>query len=68
MEFDLTPRQWEILRLMCEGIGPAEIARRLGSKKQSVRNAWEDIQQKTGYSYIGPLCLKLKQEGLLVSK
>jgi len=44
----LTPREQEVLRLLVEGLSLKEIAGRLGTKVQTVRNQRSNIINKTG--------------------
>lgn len=46
----LTPREAEILRLLCSGMNPAEIAADLFLARKTVRNHVEHIYAKTGAS------------------
>ncbi len=44
----LTPREWEIVRLIVEGKAPKEIAAELGSKPQTVYNQLHQLHLKLG--------------------
>ena len=46
----LTPREWEVLDLLCEGAGTAEIARRLFLSHVTVRRHVSNILGKLGAS------------------
>jgi DNA-binding CsgD family transcriptional regulator len=52
----LSPRQREIARLIAEGIGPEEIAVRLGIQEQSVKNQVRRIFRKKGVRTCLQLC------------
>ena len=45
---DLTPREWEVMELMCEGLGTAEIAERLFVSPVTVRRHISAIRRKLG--------------------
>ncbi len=45
---DLTPREWEVMELMCEGLGTAEIAERLFIAPVTVRRHISAILTKLG--------------------
>jgi DNA-binding NarL/FixJ family response regulator len=49
----LTPREWEVLDLLCEGAGTAEIARRLFLSRVTVRRHVSNILGKLGASSRG---------------
>jgi DNA-binding CsgD family transcriptional regulator len=44
----ITPRQTEILRMLCDGKSPKQIARELGISHRTVENHRWRIHQKTG--------------------
>jgi DNA-binding NarL/FixJ family response regulator len=44
----LTPREWEVMELMCEGLGTAEIAERLFVSPVTVRRHISAIRRKLG--------------------
>jgi DNA-binding NarL/FixJ family response regulator len=45
---NLTPREWEVMELMCEGLGTAEIAERLFVSPVTVRRHISAIRRKLG--------------------
>lgn len=47
---DLTPKEIEVLRLVCDGLEYGEIARRLGIAERTVKYHISNILSKTGYA------------------
>jgi two-component system, NarL family, nitrate/nitrite response regulator NarL len=58
----LTPRQVEILQLMADGVGPKEIARRLGVSPLTLRTHVQNILTRLGvHSKVEAIAVAMRQ-------
>ncbi|MBD2722086.1 response regulator transcription factor [Hymenobacter armeniacus] len=60
-----TPREEEVLRLICEGHTAAEIARHLFISKRTVEGHWQRLLEKTGTRNVAGLVVFAAKHGML---
>ncbi|MCQ8116674.1 response regulator [Methylomonas rosea] len=64
----LTPREFEVLTWLVQGIGNKQIARQLGIEEQTVRNHLRPIYQKFGVAKRTELLVKVFERGIVFGK
>jgi DNA-binding NarL/FixJ family response regulator len=64
----LTPKQFEVLTWLVQGIGNKQIARQLGIEEQTVRNHLRPIYQKFGVAKRTELLVKVFERGIVFGK
>lgn len=62
-----TPREQEVLRLICEGRRASEIAEQLFLSRRTVEGHWQRLLEKTGSSSVAALVVFAAKHGLLES-
>ena len=65
---ELTRREREILRLICEGLSRKEIAERLNIAVNSVKTHFSNILSKTGFESVSKLAIYAVSRGLINTK
>ena len=60
-----TPREEEVLRLICEGLTAAEIAAQLFISRRTVEGHWQKLLEKTNAPNVAKLVVYAAQHGLL---
>lgn len=65
-ELDLTEREQDILRLVCQGLNRKEISDTLFLSENTVRNNINRILSKTGYDSIAQLAIYVVSKGYIV--
>lgn len=64
---EFTPREEEILRLICQGQTATEIAASLGLSRRTVEGHWQRLLEKTGAANVVGLVVYAARNGLLGS-
>lgn len=64
----LTPREFEVLTWLVQGIGNKQIARQLGIEEQTVRNHLRPIYRKFGVAKRTELLVKVFERGIVFGK
>jgi len=60
-----TPREQEVLRLICEGLTAADIAAQLFISRRTVEGHWQKLLEKTSAPNVAKLVVYAAQHGLL---
>lgn len=66
LELDLSEREEEILRYICQGLNRKEIAGKMFLSENTIRNHITRILSKTGYDSIAQLAIFAVSKGLIV--
>jgi len=62
---ELTAREEEVLRLICEGLTAAEIAERLFISRRTVEGHWQNLLEKTNVSNVAGLVVYAARHGMI---